>query len=229
MIKKLIVVVTIVAVTILCVVGFGQLKNFGDNLFTLLSYEYQQNQTSYSYVKFKSVSEKTDLLNSVLKINEDFLKKPPFEKQNRKELKNAYVLRSFFPNFTSYYSAKKMMENTIFNDMQPFYEKVGPMSLTQQKNYFNDNLSEIKRLFLINDWDSFDLFCFSLSSIGDSKITDAYIVENSALYNSYDSSCVFNIVIVLENNKKFQLGATVSMDNSVPTIQYNGSFGEVFE
>lgn len=229
MMRKLIIGVTIIAVIILCVVGLSELKLLGDNFFTVLSYKYQQNQNSYSYVKFRSVSENKDLLNSVLKINEDFLKKTPFEKQNRKELKNAYVLRSFFPNFTSYYSAKKMLESTIFNDIQPFYEKVGSMSLTQQKNYFNDNLSEIKRLFLIDDWDSFDLFCFSLSSIGESKITDAYIVENSALYNSYDSSCVFNIVIVLENNKKFQLGATVSLNNAVPTIQYNGSFGEVFE
>lgn len=229
MMRKLIIGVTIIAVIILCVVGLSELKLLGDNFFTVLSYKYQQNQNSYSYVKFRSVSENKDLLNSALKINEDFLKKTPFEKQNRKELKNAYVLRSFFPNFTSYYSTKKMLENTIFNDIQPFYEKVCSMSLTQQKNYFNDNLSEIKRLFLIDDWDSFDLFCFSLSSIGESKITDAYIVENSALYNSYDSSCVFNIVIVLENNKKFQLGATVSLNNAVPTIQYNGSFGEVFE
>jgi len=227
--KKVIIGVTVIAAIILCGVGFQQLLNFGENLYTVTSHEYQQSQRTQSYVKFQAVSENTDLLNSVLKVNEGFLKNPPLEKKNTKKIGNAYILHNFFPSFSSYYTAKRKIENTIFIEMQDFYEEIAGLSETQLKSYFDTNSAKIKDMFMITDWDSFDLFCLSLSAIGDSKINDAYVVENSVLYNSYDASSVFNIVIVLENNQKFQLGVTASFENSIPEIQYNGSFGGVFE
>lgn len=229
MMKKIIIGVAVVAGIVLCGVGLNQFLNFSENLYTLTSHEYQQSQTTHSYVKFQSVAENTDLLNSVLKINEEFLNNPPLEKKNEKKLGNAYALRNFFPNFTSYYTAKRMMENTIFTEMQKLYEETKEFSQTELKNYFEANSSKINDKFKIKDWDSFDLFCFSLSGIGDSKIVDAYVVENSVLYNSYDASSIFNIVLVMDNNKKIQLGVTASFENSIPEIQFNGSFGEVFE
>ena len=227
--RKVIIGVVIVAAIILCGVGLEQFINFSRNLYTVTSHEYQQSQTTHSYVKFQSVAENTDLLNSILKINEDFLNTPPLEKKSKEKLGNAYVLRNFFPNFTSYYTAKRKIENTVFTEMQDTYEAVKNLSQAELKTYFDTNAKDIKNKFGISDWNDFDLFCFSLSGIGDSKIIDAYVVENSILYNSYDTSSIFNLVLVMENNKKIQLGVTASFENSAPEIQFNGSFGEVFE
>jgi len=229
--RKLIIAVAIIAGIFLCTICFDMLMDFGKNFGTVIIYETEQSKTQFDYVKFKSVPENTNLLNAVLAVNDTFLSKPTSEQKIR--LENSYALVDFFPSFSSYYTAKKKIEQSIFSEVPNLLPKVKDASKSELETFLNANSRYLDKYFGVTDIDTLDLLAFSLSSI-DSAITRCYVIPDSVVYNSYDNSSLFNLVIVTENNKKILLGVNARFESSSenqnsPEIQINGSFGVVTE
>jgi len=229
--RKLIIAVTIIAGIFLCVMGLDMLMEWGGNLVTVITYETEQSQTQFNYVKFKSVPENTTLLNAVLSVNDTFLSEPVTQHKTR--LEKSYALVNFFPSFSSYYTAKKKIEQSIFSEVPNLLPKIKDASRSDLETFLEENSRYLDKYLGITDIDTLDLLAFSLSSI-DSPIIGCYVVPDSVVYNSYDNSSLFNLAVVMENNKKILLSVNARFESSSenqnsPEIQINGSFGAVTE
>lgn len=232
--RKLIIGVVIVSAIILGVVGFQQLLTFGKNLFTVVSYQQHASQQEFDSVKFKSVNENTSLLPSVLAVNESFLKTPPLKKTTTKKLEKAYELLDFFPNNQTYHTAKRKIEKAVFTELPILHSRIAGLSDKELDSFFSANTLYLDKNFGITDIDDFRLLAFSLSSMKSGNIVGCSVVSDSVLFNSFDNSSLFNIVIETEDKKKMQLGVTARLESSSPNqnspeVQIIGSYGEVTE
>jgi len=230
--RKLIIVVIVISAIILCGVGLQQLLNFGKDLFTVVSYQNQISQEEFTSVKFRAVNENTVLLDAVLTLNNSFLANSPIENKMEKKLNKSYELLNFFPTTQSYHTGKRKIEKAIFTELPKLHSKISGLSDSELNTFFSNNKTYLDKNFGITDIDAFNLLAFSLSGFENENIVDCYIVSDSLIYNSYDNSSLFNVVIVTENNEKCLLGVNARLESSTPNqnspeIQINGSYGGV--
>jgi len=230
--RKLIYAVVAISAILLVGIAFKEFLDFGKDLFTVTSYQYQNSQNTFSYMKFKSVNENTVLLNSFLTLNESFLTNPPQKTKQEKKLNKAYELFNYFPNNQSYHIAKRKIEKAIFTELPQLHKQISNLSENELDTFFSQNKVYLDKNFGITDSDAFQLLAFSLSGLKNTNIIDCYVVSDSVIYNNYDNSSLFNIVVVAEDNKKILLGVNAHLQSSSPNqtspeIQINGSFGGV--
>lgn len=230
--RKLIIVVIIISAIILCGVGLEQLLDFGKDLFTVVSYQQQVSQEEFTSVKFRAVNENTVLLDAVLALNDSFLTNSPIENKIDKKLNKSYEILNFFPTLQSYHTGKRKIEKAIFTELPKLHRQISDLSESELQTFFSNNKVYLDKNFGITDVDALNLLAFSLSGFENENIVDCYIVSDSIIYNSYDNSSLFNVVIVTEDNEKCLLGVNARLESSTPNqnspeIQINGSFGGV--